>query len=318
MRNMFFLVLFLIGCGSPVDVFEKCETDRDCRNGDRCNVYFGMCEPDPDLVPDAGMMMMMDGSIVADSGNDVLDSSVEDSSAPAPDADADTDTDAGMMMMDDGGNVPRRACLSFPESGIVTFGPISSEAESVPELSPLDAGVTIEAWVRPTKLQNGVIFQHYLFGRYTDPNTLRFTENGRFEFQQKDRFTITSPVASSLNEWHHVAVCVTRDRNNVYLFVDGLRVAGVNVLAGVIWTGTYGIGREIGEDVNHFMGHIDEVRMSAGCRYGASYMVPEHFDRDEDTALLFSFDEGAGWVVNEDANGNHGMIASPQWELDCR
>lgn len=74
----------------------------------------------------------------------------------------------------------------------------------------------------------------------------------------------------SPNQWYHIAT--SRDSsNNVYLFVNGTLVS-TTTLSNSIPINIIGAGY-LGSS-NYFYGYMDEVRVSAVCRYASNFSVP--------------------------------------------
>jgi hypothetical protein len=65
---------------------------------------------------------------------------------------------------------------------------------------------------------------------------------------------------------------------------------------------------------HHFLGLIDEVRISKIARYKSDYSPLDRFESDADTFALYHFDEGEGEVLS-DASGNshHAKIFNGKW-----
>ncbi len=65
----------------------------------------------------------------------------------------------------------------------------------------------------------------------------------------------------------------------------------------------------------HWSGALwHQVRISRIARYSESFSPPLHFEKDQDTLVLYRFDEGQGDVLNDSSgNGYHGAISGAQW-----
>lgn len=62
------------------------------------------------------------------------------------------------------------------------------------------------------------------------------------------------------------------------------------------------------------MGDIDSLRLSSTVRYGADFEPELPFVADQDTVLLYSFDEGQGDVANDlSKNGHHAKVDPEAW-----
>ena len=63
-----------------------------------------------------------------------------------------------------------------------------------------------------------------------------------------------------------------------------------------------------------FEGIIDDVRISRGARYGASFTPPADLDSDADTIALYHFDEGSGDVARDASGNGHDLkIVGAKW-----
>ena len=64
----------------------------------------------------------------------------------------------------------------------------------------------------------------------------------------------------------------------------------------------------------HFLGVIDEVRISDVARYDGDYQPVSRFEPDEHTLALYHFDEGEGQVLHDvSGHGHHGKITGGLW-----
>lgn len=66
---------------------------------------------------------------------------------------------------------------------------------------------------------------------------------------------------------------------------------------------------------HHFLGLVDEVRISQVARYLHDFTPERRFDADGDTLALYHCDEGTGNVVHDaSGNGHHGNLVGPVWQ----
>ena len=64
----------------------------------------------------------------------------------------------------------------------------------------------------------------------------------------------------------------------------------------------------------HFLGVIDEVRISSVARYADDYTPVDRFETDRHTMALYHFDEGQGDVlIDSSGNNHHGRIIGGVW-----
>jgi len=178
----------------------------------------------------------------------------------------------------------------------------------VPDAPELDsiAPITVEAWIKPDSYPNEVhIVSHHDHGAQTGWVLLVY-QGGQMQFRYQFGGSINSsgytPV--SPGTWHHVAA--TCDSGVVRLFVDGFQVHQGTIPTGVAedYVGPLAIGRAAYSDAFHFLGIIDDVRLSNVVRYTGDF-TPEHsFSPDGNTVALWDF-EGQGQQVR-DVTGTHG------------
>jgi hypothetical protein len=178
---------------------------------------------------------------------------------------------------------------------------------SVPDASELDAltPMTVEAWIKadsfPTEVQ---IVSHHDHGAKTGWVLLIF-QSGQMQFRYQFGGATNSAggVPVSAGQWHHVAV--TLDSGLVRLFLDGVLTQKSQIPNQVAedYSGPLAIGRSAYSDEFHFLGAIDNVRLSKVARYSASFTPPHTFSSDDDTVALWEF-EGSEQIV-ADATGQH-------------
>jgi len=110
------------------------------------------------------------------------------------------------------------------------------------------------------------------------------------------------------------------DGKEVRLFTNGQRIQTGTVpqpRAGDAEIASLFIGADPGDTggtAGHFIGVIDEMRISTIARYDKDFRPPERFEADEHTLALYHFDEGRGDVLNDSSgNGHHGKIIEAKW-----
>jgi len=75
--------------------------------------------------------------------------------------------------------------------------------------------------------------------------------------------------------------------------------------------GGYGANRPYKQN---FVGDIEEYRVSRGVRHTENFVPPRHYEPDDDTLLLYNFDDGNGNVLRDrSGKGHHGMIVNARW-----
>ncbi|QDU39550.1 Serine/threonine-protein kinase PknH [Maioricimonas rarisocia] len=110
------------------------------------------------------------------------------------------------------------------------------------------------------------------------------------------------------------------DGGRLTLFLDGQLVSQCEAVAeGEDATpGHFVIGAERTADGKHhfyhFMGVIDELRISSSARYSAAYVPKPRLSSDADTVALYHFDEGEGSTLHDaSGHGHHGTIVGATW-----
>lgn len=110
----------------------------------------------------------------------------------------------------------------------------------------------------------------------------------------------------------HIAGVQTRDE--IRFYVDGKFVTaakpkgtGLSVSADSMWIGG-------GTGNGHFMGVIDEVRISNIARYDGDFTPVTRFGNEPHTVALYHCDEGLGTTLNDSSgNNHHGRILGGTW-----
>jgi len=110
------------------------------------------------------------------------------------------------------------------------------------------------------------------------------------------------------------------DGKEVSLFTNGQRLQMGTVpqpRAGDAEITSLFIGADPGDaggTAGHFIGMIDEVRISNIARYDKDFTPQERLEPDQHTLALYHFDEGRGDVLHDTSgNGHHGKIVGAKW-----
>lgn len=230
--------------------------------------------------------------------------------------------------------------------------------------SPMNFGgqdFTMEWWMKSSAAENqsetiacgtnqNWTYGNILFDRSRDENG---SELGVSLAGGKIAFGITGPDQQSMtlcsrnvvtdNRWHHIAVQRRQQDGTIWMYVDGKLDTSVNGPAGNIqFTSSHppsdqsvGASLSIGgwnQDTDSgahpfFRGWLDELRVSNVLRYPLSRGFPlptEAFLPDEDTLVLYHFDEGYSTKINNaagtDSSLGQGQIlyggqeSGPEWE----
>lgn len=146
--------------------------------------------------------------------------------------------------------------------GARTFNAVDKDFLSVPDSSSLNpSSITLEAWVRPTVLEEGNIISK------GGNNGIRFKLNVGGILTLLDRGT-TNYIHTSkpllLNKWTHIVG--TADASGLKIYINGILDVsnttpyGASVTTNPLYIGTYG------SNLQYFSGDIDEVRISNKAR----------------------------------------------------
>jgi hypothetical protein len=190
--------------------------------------------------------------------------------------------------------------------------------------------MTLEFWVRvddfPWYFQSILVDAFSLAGlgepgfRLSLTNTGDFAQNlhyGESTTAGKSKgFYAKSPVFNGLAEglWYHVAIVRTpidEGSAKVNAFINGKYVMGPVMTelnedpsnGDPIFIGCSDKDNGVGA---HFIGAIDEFRLSSVARYDGNFEPSQVFDADQETVILFHFDTEGEVVEDASANGLNG------------
>ena len=133
--------------------------------------------------------------------------------------------------------------------------------------------------------------------------------------------------------WHHVAVTRSNATGLLTIYVDGSsHASGTGPTGNISYNPTRSLTISCGNGSSpctnepfivlgaekhdyaptnypSFDGWIDELRISNSIRYTSSFSIPNaEFSTDPQTVALFHFNEGSGFVVNDDAGSANGTL----------
>ena len=195
---------------------------------------------------------------------------------------------------------------------------------------------TVEAWIKPktypsdgyilSKTQSsGVYPPRFLYpfrlSMYSSKPNFSFLDVG--ESDPSYPISVTSDKEIDSFVWHHIAATVDTNNGTVRLFVDGLLKGEKNLNRQLI-VNDPDKGMAIGatpllaakstapqpfEFRNHFIGEIDDVRISDTIRYpDKGFSLPRPHIVDDKTLALYHFDDRTGTDYFQDETGkNHGQ-----------
>jgi hypothetical protein len=209
---------------------------------------------------------------------------------------------------------------SIAPAQVMTFDSPTDSVGFTPLCITVPNRITYEAVLRldaPQSPVNRNIFNVHLGGSYD--LAIGINDTGIYEYTNPvDAGAAWQvPVLISQGVWHHIAFCYDGSEERMYL--DGILLAA-RPRTGFIVTGCGGfppgvfgaaaIGRIVRTDglaLNSFVGAIDSLRISASARYAGAIFVPPtgDFVPDNDTLLLYNFNECAGSLVTRDESANN-------------
>lgn len=210
-------------------------------------------------------------------------------------------------------STPVKAKVKEPERFALAFDGEASHV-SVPNFRYQgNHPLTLEAWVVPRQVSGDrAVFCDYEYGGVglgIEKGSWAFTmHNGRaYQYAIGGR--------PALGERVHVAGVY--DEKKLTIYVDGKARGRCN------WSGKYRasrmafmIGCNPGREgiTNRFDGIIDEVRASRVARYSGDFTPAARFEPDDNTILLYHFDEGQGEKVHDASpKRTDGAISGALW-----
>ena len=122
---------------------------------------------------------------------------------------------------------------------------------------------TVAAMVRTSATSGGVIIQQRN-GGFNGEYILNIKADGRVNFwmygNSRYQFNITSPDAINDGLWHHIAA--GRHGDDGYIYIDGVQAAaGSGAVVDLRSNIAVGIGADIRDNNQYFLGIIDEVKL---------------------------------------------------------
>jgi hypothetical protein len=190
---------------------------------------------------------------------------------------------------------------------------------------PFDKGlITIEAWIKPSKIENGAIYR--IIGGYNNHGLYFQIRDGRLEVLYEGQSYHYGNALIQPGVWTHIAF--SSDGTDITTYVNGFAEAmtnitlpiqnmlNVNIGASLIYTG----GATMTEYVEEFPGIIDELRIWDIVRTADDLLKdcdkqlinPRNLSVQElYWAGLYSFDETSGNIVYDASGlGNDGIITA--------
>ncbi len=191
--------------------------------------------------------------------------------------------------------------------------------------------ITIEAWVKPAELgtHTNVIGNRDGLDKGLTLKIDTRAGNNRWAFlgnQASDALYVSSDGRLSgaedsrvrLNEWTHLAGIW--DGQRTQLFIDGKACRDMFVGDQKVADDASLELRQseanfiISGSMNPFSGQIRSVRISKNVRYKDDFTPESNLSADDNTLLLYSFDESVGNTLRDTSgNGHHGKISGAKW-----
>ncbi|HWA99866.1 MAG TPA: LamG-like jellyroll fold domain-containing protein, partial [Pirellulales bacterium] len=197
------------------------------------------------------------------------------------------------------------------------FSPERKSYVEVPEWK-YDGGtpLTVEAWVTPRSLPttDGVAAVNVLTNRSSGGFVLGLSTTSQqwlFSIEGNNGIKGIQSKKAQAGKQVHLAGVFADGRKRLYL--DGILAGDDSVELPFKPSGrevTIGSGAANG----YFDGTIDEVRISSVARYSNDFTPQARFEPDDQTELLYHFDEGSGTVA-KDSSSHHrdGKISGATW-----
>ncbi|AXF41237.1 virion structural protein [Cyanophage S-TIM4] len=164
------------------------------------------------------------------------------------------------------------------------------------------AAFTIECWIRPITVGAGTRSIFDFRTAATEVAPYLYLDGANLEYYVNGSIVIQGTANIVANQWTHVAI--SKSGSVTRMFVNGVQ-DGSNYSD----SNNYGTNKpiRIGDDTagnNHFIGYIDEFRVSTTGRYTAAFTAPTGiFQGDSNTVLLIHFDGVEGQQHTDDWSG---------------
>ncbi len=222
-----------------------------------------------------------------------------------------------------------KSALSFNGLGVSGGNKVTTTAASSINDLP-NSDFTVEGWFYD--IPDTVNSIHYLATKlnnlntvgwffYTDASTRRLIFRIKFGGTEMNYTTSTTYTQST---WNHFAAVFTASTKTAKIFINGQEASYGTSTAG---SGSYSTDAsndlllaEAANNSNHFLGYMDEVRVSNNARFSSAF-TPQTSPliRDNKTAVLYHFDENgddprnSGKTIDDSGNANHGTISGAKY-----
>lgn len=312
--------------GTSADVLETCTEQQYCHEeGGEATCQDQLCAPDALFCLDNAVMKCnaqgsgmteveeCTGSAVCTGGQCVVEPCGNGQLDPGEQCD-----DGNMLMCDGCEDCESHAALDLSDPSAVVC-----TSESTPSVSTW----TVETWVRfnelyqqgPGQLIAGRLSSYpesentkvtqVLYVKWTDagagtPTGYRF--RARFEDASDVDYILTSFSLVQPGIWYHVAF--VRADGSRKLFVNGYLEAEAGP-GGVPYggSGVHCLGAYASNDALSPNGYVDEYRVSNAVRYSSEFTPKRRHEPDEQTVILWHFDEGTGMTAADASGAGHDL-----------
>ncbi|NOQ75666.1 MAG: T9SS type A sorting domain-containing protein [Crocinitomix sp.] len=178
-----------------------------------------------------------------------------------------------------------------------------------------DLSVTQSMIVRNTPSEYEEIFLAFYQDGFMPDLTGRLVFG--YNLQSSFDYEVASNSSSwDADRWYHVAG-VIHPIDGMAIFIDGIKQDDTDEITNPTEISSYptSVGRWGDFDIRYFDGEIEDLRFSTYARYTVNFDPPcPPLITDEETQLLFNFEEGTGAVaVDSSAIDNDGDINGASW-----
>ena len=175
---------------------------------------------------------------------------------------------------------------------------------------------TVECWIKPITVAAGSRSVFDFRTAATELAPYLYVDGANLKYYNNGAVVITSTATLAADTWYHVAI--SRSGTTTKMFVNGAQDG-----SSYTDSSNYGTNKplRIGDDTagnNHFVGYIDEFRVSTTARYTAPFTAPTGiFQGDSNTKLLVHFDGVEGQNHTDDWSGGESFTKGEYFNNDA-
>ena len=199
------------------------------------------------------------------------------------------------------GTVPIDESVTIPASDEFGFG---------------TGAFTVECWIKPITVAAGSRSVFDFRTAATELAPYLYVDGANLKYYNNGAVVITGTATLAADTWYHVAI--SRTGTTTKMFVNGAQDG-----SSYTDSSNYGTNKplRIGDDTagnNHFVGYIDEFRVSTTARYTAPFTAPTGiFQGDSNTKLLVHFDGVEGQNHTDDWSGGESFTKGEYFNNDA-